>query len=642
MIVATAGHIDHGKTVLVRALSGVDTDRLPEEKQRGMSIDLGYAYRPLGETKSLGFVDVPGHERFIANMLAGVTGIDFALLVIAADDGPMPQTREHLAILDLLGIQKGAVAITKIDRVDEARRSAVVDEVRQLIAETSLANVDLFPVSGITGEGIDGLRDHLDEAAAAKEAAQTLDKNFRLAIDRAFTLQGAGLVATGTAFSGTVEVGDSLIVSPEGWRVRVRSLHAQNRAAERAGVGDRCALNITGNELRNMQVRRGSWLVAEGAHAPTARLDVRLRVLESEQRALRHWMPVHVHVGAEHATGRVAVLEERSIAPGTDGWAQLVIDRDIGVLAGDRVIVRDQSAQRTLGGGPVVDPFPPRRGRARPERLEILSALANDDPIAALASLVEVSPQGVDLARFAQAQNLKGDAAKTIWENMALVQIGQPGAELALSASRHGDLRKAVLDTLADSHRREPGKSGMSIHALRERLPERLQTALLDALLHTMMQANDIAQSGGVMRLPTHRPELAGEDAKLWAQLEPLLADENLRPPTINELAQDVGRPQRAVEAMLARAARLGLAVRVTDNRYFLSESLRALGEVVETVAAGTDDGMFSVAEFRDQTSIGRNLAIELLEYFDRTGFTARRGNRRRVVRPARDALSAA
>ncbi len=642
MIIATAGHIDHGKTELVRALSGVDTDRLPEEKQRGMSIDLGYAYRPLGETKSLGFVDVPGHERFIANMLAGVTGIDFALLVIAADDGPMPQTREHLAILDLLGIQKGAVAITKIDRVDDARLEAVVDEVRHLIAGTSLANVDLFPVSGITGAGIDTLRDHLDEAAGTKESAQILDKNFRLAIDRAFSLQGAGLVATGTVFSGTVEVGDTLIVSPEGWRVRVRSLHAQNQAAESAGVGDRCALNITGNDLRNVKVRRGSWLLAEPAHAPTARLDVRLRLLESEKRALRHWTPVHVHVGAEHATGRVAVLEERSIAPGADGWAQLVLDRDIGALAGDRIILRDQSAQRTLGGGPVIDPFPPRRGRAKPERLELLAAMANEDPIAALAALVEVSPQGVDLNRFTQAQNLMHEKAAALWADMTFVRIGQPGAELAVSATRHGVLRNSVLDTLADGHRREPGKPGMSLHALRKQMPERLQPALLDALLHTMVQASDIVQSGGVMRLPTHRPELAGEDAKLWARLEPLLADENLRPPTINELAQEISRPQRAVEAMLARAARLGLTVRVTDNRYFLSQSLRALAEVVETVAAGTEDGMFSVAEFRDQTSIGRNLAIELLEYFDRTGFTTRRGNRRRIVRPARDALSAA
>jgi len=351
---------------------------------------------------------------------------------------------------------------------------------------------------------------------------------------------------------------------------------------------------------------------------------------------------VHVHVGAEHATGRVAVLEERSIAPGADGWAQLVLDRDIGALAGDRIIIRDQSAQRTLGGGPVIDPFPPRRGRAKPERLRILSAMMNDDPIAALISLVDASPLGVDLDRFAQAQNLKGEKAEAIWTNLAIVPIGQPGSELALSPSRESDLRKAVLDTLAESHRREPGKPGISLHALRERMPERLPPVLLDALLHTLVQTNAVMQSGGVMRLPTHRPELAGEDAKLWARLEPLLADENLRPPTINELSQEIGRPQRAVEAMLARAARLGLAVRVTDNRYFLSQSLRALGEVVEKVAAGTEDGMFSVAEFRDQTSIGRNLAIELLEYFDRTGFTTRRGNRRRIVRPARDVLSAA
>lgn len=642
MIIATAGHIDHGKTVLVRALSGVDTDRLPEEKRRGMSIDLGYAYRSLGETERLGFIDVPGHERFIANMLAGVTGIDFALLVVAADDGPMPQTREHLAILNLLGISYGAVAVTKIDRVESERVEAVVEDVQTMLAETALSGAEVFRVSGISGEGVDDLRDYLDAAATVLSGPDLPRGNFRLAVDRAFTLQGAGLVATGTVFSGAVNVGDTLVISPEGLRVRVRSLHAQNQEADAAGVGERCALNITGNDLRNYKVRRGDWLVSQMVHAPTARLDIRLEVLETEKRALRHWTPVHVHVGAEHVTGRAALLDARSVAPGESGWAQLVLDRKIGALAGDRVVLRDQSAQRTIGGGPVVDPFPPRRGRAKPQRLKALETLVGRNASSVLETLSGVSPQGVAVSQFAVARNLREDELECAIADTNLAFVGQQDSRLAITIVRRDALEAAICQTLADSHEREPGKPGQSIHALRENLPERVNPALLDAMLHALSDSGRIVQSGGVYRLPSHRAALTDDDAKLWARLEPLLADEGLRPPTISELANLLGLPKRPVERMLARAARLGLAMRVTDNRYFLSSGLQELADIVEAVAGNNPDGMFSVAEFRDRTSIGRNLAIELLEYFDRTGFTARKGDRRRLLRPAQDALSAA
>lgn len=642
MIVATAGHIDHGKTVLVRALSGVDTDRLPEEKRRGMSIDLGYAYRSLGETERLGFIDVPGHERFVANMLAGVTGIDFALLVVAADDGPMPQTREHLAILNLLGIDHGAVAITKIDRVESDRVEAVVEDVQAMLSETVLSDAEVFRVSGISGEGVDDLRDYLDAAATVLSGPDAPRGNFRLAIDRAFTLQGAGLVATGTVFSGAVNVGDTLVVSPEGLRVRVRSLHAQNQEAQAAGIGERCALNITGNELRRYKVRRGDWLVSETAHAPTARLDIRLQVLESERRVFRHWTPVHVHVGAEHVTGRAALLDARSLEPGESGWAQLVLDREIGALAGDRIVLRDQSAQRTVGGGPVIDPFPPRRGRAKPERLKALETLLGHDPGHLLESLCGASPQGVSLSQFAVARNLRDDEIERVTNETDLAFVGPQGSRLAITAARRDVLESTILQTLSDSHEQEPGKPGLSIHALREQQPERVNPDLLDAMLHALSEGGQIEQSGGIYRLPGHRAELTDQDAKLWARLEPMLEDESLRPPTISELANQVGQSKRPVERMLARAARLGLIVRVTDNRYFLSSGLQELADIVESAASSNPDGTFSVAEFRDRTSIGRNLAIELLEYFDRTGFTARQGDRRRLLRPAQDALSAA
>ena len=350
MIIATAGHIDHGKTALVKALTGIDTDRLPEEKKRGMSIDLGFAYHPLSSGQVLGFVDVPGHERFIRNMLAGVTGIDYALLIVAADDGPMPQTEEHLAILDLLGVRDGVIALTKIDRVDAARLEEVTTEIEVLIAGSGLEGADIMPVSAINGTGVDDLRVHL-ETMTDLIGDREGEGHFRLAIDRCFSVQGAGLVVTGGVFSGKVNVGDHLTLSPQGIDVRVRGIHAQNKESEAGVSGQRCALNITGADLKSTEVHRGGWLVANDIHAPVARFDARLRVLKSEARPLRHWTPVHVHLGAAELPGRIAVLGEKSIAPGSSGLVQVVLDRRIGVLKGDGFILRDQSAQRTIAGG---------------------------------------------------------------------------------------------------------------------------------------------------------------------------------------------------------------------------------------------------------------------------------------------------
>src|SRR5712692_5421016 len=292
MIVGTAGHIDHGKTALVRALTGVDTDRLPAEKARGITIDLGFAYRPVPGAETLGFVDVPGHENFIHNMLAGAIGIDFVLLVVAADDGPMPQTREHLQIIDLLGIEGGAVALTKIDRVESARVASARAEIEALLRGTALAGSPVFALSSITGDGVPALRAHLEAVAASPPPAGAADGCFRLAVDRCFTLSGSGTVVTGTVFSGSVAVGDHLLVSPSGWEVRVRSIHAQNRSAERGVAGQRCALNLVGVEKKD--IARGDWVLEPAVHGPTTRFDASLTLPPSAARTLQHWTPVQI------------------------------------------------------------------------------------------------------------------------------------------------------------------------------------------------------------------------------------------------------------------------------------------------------------------------------------------------------------
>jgi len=405
MIVGTAGHIDHGKTSLVKALTGVDTDRLPEEKARGITLDLGYAYTPLPAGDVLGFVDVPGHEKLVHNMLAGATGIDFVLLVVAADDGPMQQTREHLQILDLLGLRRGVVALTKTDAVSSDRASQAEAETAALLARSTLGGARVFPVSSVTRRGVDALRGYLEHEAAVLPP-RSREGYFRLAVDRCFTLAGAGTVVTGTVFSGQVAVGDTLVLSPPGCEVRVRSIHAQNQPAQAGHAGQRCALNLVGEGFDKSRVRRGHWVLARPVHAPTQRLDVELTLLESEGRPLTHWTPVHFHLGAAEAMGRVALLEKEQLEAGRTALAQLVLDRDVGVLHGDRFVLRDQSALRTMGGGRVLDPFPPGRGRRAVARLTLLRSWASGAPEEGLRATLEHNPYGVDVTRFAQTWNL--------------------------------------------------------------------------------------------------------------------------------------------------------------------------------------------------------------------------------------------
>jgi selenocysteine-specific elongation factor len=609
MIVATAGHVDHGKTSLVRALTGVDTDRLPEEKKRGMTIDLGFAYAP-----SIGFVDVPGHERFVHNMLAGVAGIDLALLVVAADDGPMPQTREHLAILDLLGVARGAVALTKIDRVAPERVSAVAAEIDQLLATTALAGAPVFPISSVTGEGVAALQSHLQTEAAALRERKS-GENFRLSVDRCFSIAGAGLVVTGTAMSGEIATGDEVRLLLAGATARVRSIHAHNAPAARGRAGERLALNLAGLDGK-AQVARGEWIVAGELPPAVARIDAKLRVVAES--ALKHWMPVHVHLGAADVIGRVAILEQEAIQPGRTALVQLVLERPIGALRGDGFIVRDQSSRHTLGGGRVIDVFPPARGRAKPERLAYLRAMALDDDRAALEALLAQSSAGLDLARFAANRNLKGEKL------FAEIPM-RKAAGYGFSPAGWSVLCERVLRNVAAWHARAPDTVGPPEDRVLDGL--RLPRPVVLEIVQALAGEKRLVREGPNVRLPTHRVELNPADAALWNTVRGALEHAGLRPPTLAELAAQLNMEPRKVEAALSRAARQGLVVRVTKNRFFLPAALERLQEIArtETRSAGT----LTAATFRDRSGIGRNLTIEVLEYFDRIKFTRRVGDAR-------------
>ncbi|MDH4094613.1 MAG: selenocysteine-specific translation elongation factor [Betaproteobacteria bacterium] len=640
MIVATAGHIDHGKTLLVKALTGVDGDRLPEEKRRGMTIDLGFAYLA-DAARSIGFIDVPGHERFIRNMLCGVTGVDCALLVVAADDGPMPQTFEHLAILDLLGVRTGLVALTKTDRVTPERAAAVRREIEALLSGTSLAGVSIHPVSAATGAGVEALG-HALRAIAASLPRRAGNGNFRLAVDRAFSIAGAGLVVTGTVFSGRVADGDAVRVLRDGREARVRGIRAQHARADAGRAGERCALNLTGTRLKAEHLQRGDWIVSGTLPAPTSRLDARVRVLRSEARALRHWTPVHVHLGAAESSGRIAVLEGAAIAPGANALVRVALERPMGAVYGDRLVLRDQSARRTIGGGHVIDGAPPARGRARQERIEMLRALDDADPARALQACLAVAAragkQGVNLAQFAAGRNLTHAEAQALFARVAMRRVDAGAMQVAFHDAHWAALRKHAAESVAEWLRHTPDAPG----APEDRLLGRAEHApeVTAALATELVDAGVLARAGAHLRLPAHRPAFSGADEALWQRLAALLDPEDGRPPAIGDLAARVEHPPQAVLGLLERAARNGYAVRVSESRFFLPRALLRLASVAEQVASTLPEKRFTAAQFRNATALGRNLSIEVLEYFDRMRFTRRVGDARMVVRPAAQLLA--
>jgi selenocysteine-specific elongation factor len=636
MIIATAGHVDHGKTLLVKALTGIDADRLPEEKRRGMTIDLGFAYLPVELGEPIGFIDVPGHERFVHNMLCGVAGIDFVLFIVAADDGPMPQTSEHLAILDLLDVPNGAIALTKVDRVAPSRVNEIQAEIAALLAGTALENAPVFPVSAVTGEGIAELKSHLMRAARDCPP-RTASGNFRLAIDRCFSIAGAGLVVTGTAVSGTVAVGDQIRVLEAKLSARVRTIHAQNTPLASGRAGQRCALNLAGAGLKRDLIRRGDWVVTGGVPEPVSKIDARLRILKSEPKPLAHWTPVHVHVAAADVTGRVAILEGASIAPGSSTLVQLVLDRPMGALRGDGFIIRDQSAQRTIGGGHVIDIFPPVRGRAKPERIPYLTAMENRDDPTALTSLLNAAPRGLNLSNFAANRNLTSEEINQLTAGLSLRVITTSTGQVAFSQVQWDKLKALALETLAASHRRAPDAMGLSETGILGSSGRGLPAEVARQLAAELLREKVVVKEAAGVRLPSHLPKLDAADAALWQKVQPLLEQSPLRPPAVHEIAVAIGQDPKRLEAFLVRASRLGLVVKVSSNRFFQPAALNKLRKIAESIAADSKDRAVTAPVFRDCTKIGRTVAIEVLEYFDRIKFTRRVGDAHQIVRPTGD-----
>jgi len=601
MIIATAGHVDHGKTTLLQAITGVNADRLPEEKKRGMTIDLGYAYWPQPDGRVLGFIDVPGHEKFLSNMLAGVGGIDHALLVVACDDGVMAQTREHLTILHLTGNPQLTVALTKADRVDESRIDEVRQQLQAILQEYGFANAPIFVTVATEGRGIDELRAHLQQLSSRE---QTRDHRFRLAIDRAFTVKGAGLVVTGTALSGEVKVGDSLWLTGVNKPMRVRGLHAQNQPSEQAHAGQRIALNIAGDAEKE-QLNRGDWLLSDAPPEPSERVIVSLQT----HTPLTQWQPLHIHHAASHVTGRVSLLE--------NDLAELVFDTPLWLADNDRLVLRDISARTTLAGARVVTLNPPRRGKRKAEYLQWLTALAlTENDSAALA--VHLERGAVNLADFAWARQLSDDGLHRLSQQPDFIQAGNN----LLNATVAARWQRKVLTTLATYHEQHQDEPGPGRERLRRMALPMEDDALVLLLIEKMRESGVIQSHHGWLHLPDHKAGFTPAQDAIWQKAAPLFGDE---PWWVRDLAQKTGTDEQLMRQVLRHSAQQGLITAIVKDRYYRNDRIVTFANLIREL--DQEKGSTCAADFRDRLNVGRKLAIQILEYFNRIGFTRRRGN---------------
>ncbi len=618
MIIGTAGHIDHGKTSLVEALTGVNADRLPEEKARGITIDLGFAYAPTASGSVVGFVDVPGHEKFVHTVAAGAIGMDHGLLVVAADDGLMPQTREHLRILDLLGVPQLSVAITKIDLVDAQRVQAVTREVLDHVALTRFGEVEAYPVSVRTQTGVEALQAAL--FALRLSQPSEAPSYFRLAIDRVFVVKGMGVAVTGAVIAGRIAVGDRVRLAHAGLEARVRSIHAQNQSAQQAMVGERCGIVLSGAELE--QVNRGDWLVGPELDLQTVRVDCLLSVPHDAERVIKDGELVLLHHGCQQVSARLILLDRGQVGAGQEAWAQIVLDRLLALCWHDRLVLRDASARHTLAGALVMDIAPPVRGRKKPERFDVLTALRQPDPTSALLGLMDHARGPVDLTHWAAAMNRSAELLSRALEPGLALQLQDGTHQLVLGAQTHLGLTERVRSCLDAFHVSDPDEPGLAFERLRRMAVPDLQASIFKVWLTTQISAGTFALTGSFVHAVGHKVELSGPERILWERALPKLLDAGFDPPWVRDMALMVSASEEEVRLLFKKQARTSALTQLVKDLFYPDATMARMADMIrETVG---EQGFVSVSSFRDKLGIGRKRAIQILEAFDRIGLTRR------------------
>ena len=620
LILGTSGHIDHGKTALVKSLTGVDTDRLLEEKARGITIELGFADFSPSEDLRMGVVDVPGHEGFIRNMLAGATGMDVVLMVVAADEGMMPQTREHLDIVRLLGVEKMVVALTKCDLVEEEWLPLVEEEVREALRDSPYSSAPVIATSTVTGAGIDTLKEKLMEVA--EEAGERSSEDLvRLPIDRAFTVKGTGTVVTGTLWSGRLSMGDAVVLQPSGVRGRVRGLQVHGIQVEHAGAGERTAVAITGGEIDLGSAERGQVLVAEGAWGATAMLTARLRVVEGTGWTVKHGQRVRVHLGTAEVMSRVVTLDRGEVAPGEEGWVQLRLERPLLARTRDRFVIRSYSPVTTIGGGIVAEALPPKRKKLRAnEGAELMMIIDGEGREALGAALRLASWPGIAVDEVPVRTGLPPAEAREaqldLIEDGARVAGGRMFDRSIVEAAR--TLMNDVVDAF---HRDEPLRAGITTELLRQTVPSHDQGRLADALLSEAVASGSLEVRDSVVMRPAYEPVVTAVQHQVMGELRTRFQQAGLAAPLVSELPQTV-RDRDDLWPLLKLLERRGHLVALDDEMFMDAQVLSAAAERVATELAGKTG--LGPSDFREILPVTRKHLIPILTRFDQTGLTTR------------------
>lgn len=646
MLLATAGHVDHGKTSLIKALTGQETDRLAEEKRRGLTIELGFAYFTTDAGVRIGIVDVPGHSKFIRTMAAGVAGVDVALVVVAASEGVMPQTREHVALLGIFGITRCILVLSKADLVekDDKRWSTLQEECAELLEASGIGIEHSVAVSTETGQGIDELKNLLCERANTTQAADRKG-HFRLAVDRVFSVRGAGTIVTGTGYSGEIKVEDAVVLQPSGLECRVKTIHADGESAESAGQGQRLALNIAGVSVDD--INRGDWVCSNALQQVSDCTDVHMNLLPGTGMSLRHWQKVHVHAGSSRVVARVSLYSQRVLKPGESTFAQLVFEKPVHMVFGDRLVLRHQDASQTLGGAVAITAIANRKKLQRSNRPEVLAILDQIDHRAVLRGLLEEAEQPVNISQFCSSRNLLRKEFDQLFDADSVVRM--PAAAIRLVGdgrlnitdnsdwlilkARYEASRSQLCETVAAFHLSTPESRGLDKTELLQQAGNSGQmgesAVVQQCVLQLLLQESELQQFGNQISKPDFTPVLPAADQKFLESVLQHVTENTLKPPSLSALAEELSVESGELKQRLEPLEQAGAVLRIAENRLYHPRAFERLVEVAQQLSEANGTAGFEAKAFRDQTGIGRNITIDVLEHMDRIGLTRRLGNQR-------------
>ena len=631
MIVATAGHVDHGKTSVIKQITGVDTDRLDEEKKRGLSINLGYAFQQVSDGNVLGYIDVPGHKRFINTMIAGVSCIDLALIVVAADDGMMPQTIEHIEVLRLLGIRSYVLAVTKTDRVPKSRSIEVANEVLELLGDSC----PVFFVDNINAKGIIPLRDYLSlKAKTHKEKSDS--GHFRLSIDRSFKLKGIGLVATGTAISGSVSEGDVLQLMPKGLPVRIRSIYAQDKKVGIGRAGQRCAFNLVG--IDNAKIDRGDWITAREVALVTDRFDAKLRISSYIKFSIKHFARVKLYLGAKRESANICLIDKEKVGSklraGDEIFVQIIVLEKIVCHCGDAFILRDDSESILLGGGVVLNPFAHKIKKNDATVVSHLQILESGLPENYLRHLLVQEGRLVDLNQFRSLWNMRDDEIKTFiesaFETDEVARFRVQLKDYLVSKKTCDVIDQSILDYLGIWHDSNPGGGGVGVNIVIDHLLTQYESILIENRFSELLKVGVIKRKGGKVCLSELQPGSDASQYEFERLVEASITRFGAKVPSLADLKADDALTNKDLERTLWSLVKKDRLHAFGKQRFVSHETLSNLAQSVSSLSS--EIPKFSVADVKKHIGIGRNLTVELMEYFDKIRFTLRKGNVRIVV----------